>query len=110
MKAKINLGVAVLLAAVFLFHPVAACAATWASTDPATHKCCSRKAEPAKASVTDCCMVSAPPTSPVELNAVESLVRGVLPHPTQLAYAPTETVHIGRLAEAFSPLYLFVKF
>jgi hypothetical protein len=111
MKTTFKFGFAVLLAALFLVHPLAACAAMWQPAEATAHPCCPRKPQPATApSGTDCCIVSAPPVSPVQVNAIESLVWGALANTTQQAINLAEWDSNGALPQLFSRSHLFVAF
>ena len=111
MKTTFNFGIAVLLAVFFLVHPLAACAAMWQPAESNAHPCCPRKNQPeTTTSNTDCCIVSAPPVSPVQANATESLVWGALANTAQPAIGLAELHSNAALPQPFSRSHLFVAF
>lgn len=111
MKTTFNFGIAVLLAVFFLVHPLAACAAMWQPAELTAHPCCPRKNQPATTtSGTDCCIVSAPPVSPVQVNAIESLVWRALVNTAQPAIGLAELDSNAALPQLFSRSHLFVAF
>lgn len=111
MKTTFKFGFAVLLAAFFLVHPLAACAAMWQPAEATAHPCYPRKTQPATTtSGTDCCIVSAPPVSPVQVNAIESLVWGALANTAQPAISLAELDSNAALPHLFSRPHLFVAF
>lgn len=111
MKTTFNFGIAVLLAVCFLVHPLVACAAMWEPPESTAHPCCPRKNQPATTtSGTDCCIVSAPPVSPVQVNAIESFVWGALANTALPAIGLAEWDSNPALTQLFSRSHLFVAF
>ena len=107
MKTTLKLGTAVFVAALLLFHPIAACAAMWQPAEAVRHHCCPQTSGPTNTTAaTDCCIASAPPSTAVQVQtdqsgAWEAVPDPIVPvgnsvHPTAVAYAekPFLTAHL----------------
>jgi hypothetical protein len=111
MKIRFNFGTAVVLVALFLINPIAGCAAMWQRAAATTHACCPREAQPSTTTTgSDCCMVSAPPVSPVLVNDVEPHLWGALPNNVQPAMSSAESEYNDFGIQRFQPSHLFLRF
>src|SRR4051794_12262832 len=79
MNGKASFGVAALLVALLLLHPLAACAQMAQPVRTATHRCCHQSTPPPSTPETKCCTVSSAPTEPVTLAVNQTPVWGELP-------------------------------
>ena len=111
MKTTLKLGTAVFVAALFLLHPLAACAAMWQPAEAVRHHCCPRTSGPTNTTpAADCCIASAPPSTAVQVQTDQSAVWGAVPNPVVPVGTPVHAAAVAYSEKLFLTPHLFVKF
>ena len=110
MKTNVSFGTALLLAAVFLLHPVALCAAGNKAESARVHACCQKETAPArKSSEAPCCKISSLPASQGVAEVAGIVALPELPASVEVSAAPRFEGFTPR-ALLLSPPPFFLQF